>query len=162
MRVRTLLIGAAALALVGASAGDAAWARGGGHGGGGHGGMGRGGAPSFSAGPRGAMAAAPSFRGETTGAAPNVRANTFSGSRVNAPAYRGNTYRGYAANNTWRGRDHRQFRGRGFGFGVPYYGYDDSYAYDCSYGNDYYGWGGNPSYCGPSVYGYSGDYYGAW
>ena len=108
------------------------------------------------------MAAAPSFRGETTGAAPNVRANTFSGNRFSAPAYRGNTYRGYAANNNWRGdRDHRHFRGRGFGFGVPYYGYDNDYTYDCSYGNDY-GWGGNPYYCGPSAYGYGGDYYGSW
>jgi hypothetical protein len=117
-------------------------------------------APSF----RGGMAAAPSFRGnETTGAAPNVRANTFTGgNRFSGQAYRGNAYRGYAANGAahnwaWRG-GHRHVRGGFFNWGYPYDDYD--YSYNCYYGGNYWSSGG---YCGPYANGYDdGDYYGSW
>ena len=182
MRVRTLLVSAAVLVLASASAVDVASARGGGggghggggggHGGGGFGGGGHGnfggggfggrGGPSFSAAPRGGLAAAPSFRGETTGAAPNVRASTFSGN-----AYRGNfVNRGnnFAYRGNWHGRDHDHDRGRFRRFGGGVYGYpyyDDDYSYNnCSDGN-YYGWGSSSYDCGPYAY-YGGDYSGSW
>lgn len=173
MRVRVLLVSAAALALMGASAGDMAWAQHGHGGPGGPGGAigGRGGsAPSVSAGAgaRGGMSAAPSFHGQTTGAAPNVRANTFSGnthafsgnrfSRTNRGNFvnRGNNFvnRGNFARNNWGWRDnrfHRGFRGRRF-FGGRW-GWGDDYASDyCSY-NRPWDWRWR-QYCGVYSWGY--------
>ena len=166
MRVRTLLMGVAALALAGAS--GAAFAQ---H----RGGHSMGGAPSVnnSAGVR----AAPSFSGQTTGAAPNARSNTFSGNRFSGNRFSGTVNRGTTFSNRsafnggqWRrdrdfDRDRRRFRGGFFAFGAPFYGYDDDYAYDYPYACDYRGPGWDwrwRRYCGPYAYGYGDGYYGGW